>query len=115
VVTGQIAASAGIPRSNWRGPTPWTEFDGSFRRRGAGGRARPGEFAVRAELRRENRRGSELDLLINNAGVTEDGFELQFGTNFLGPFALTMALLPALMRAAPAMTCAGHSDHFIRT
>jgi NAD(P)-dependent dehydrogenase (short-subunit alcohol dehydrogenase family) len=59
--------------------------------------------------------GSEakLDLLINNAGVmsvpkrqvTEDGFELQFGTNFLGPFALTLSLLPALMRApAPRVT-----------
>jgi NAD(P)-dependent dehydrogenase (short-subunit alcohol dehydrogenase family) len=54
-----------------------------------------------------------LDLLVNNAGVmavpkrhvTEDGFELQFGTNFLGPFALTMALLPALMRAqSPRVT-----------
>ena len=50
-----------------------------------------------------------LDLLINNAGVmalpqrrqTADGFELQLGTNFLGPFALTGQLLP-LLRAAPA-------------
>jgi L-ascorbate metabolism protein UlaG (beta-lactamase superfamily) len=54
--------------------------------------------------------GSEakLDLLVNNAGVmsvptrqvTEDGFELQFGTNFLGPFALTALLMPVLQRAA---------------
>ena len=50
-----------------------------------------------------------LDLLVNNAGVmapptrmtTADGFELQFGSNFLGPFALTVRLLPALF-AAPA-------------
>ncbi|MET9479642.1 SDR family oxidoreductase [Streptomyces sp. NPDC006638] len=51
----------------------------------------------------------KLDLLVNNAGVmapptrmvTADGFELQFGSNFLGPFALTLRLLPALL-AAPA-------------
>jgi NAD(P)-dependent dehydrogenase (short-subunit alcohol dehydrogenase family) len=49
-----------------------------------------------------------LDLLVNNAGVmtprryreTEDGFELQYGTNHLGHVALTARLLPALLAAA---------------
>lgn len=49
-----------------------------------------------------------LDLLINNAGVmalprretTADGFEMQFGTNYLGHFALTARLLPLLRKAS---------------
>jgi NAD(P)-dependent dehydrogenase (short-subunit alcohol dehydrogenase family) len=52
--------------------------------------------------------GRAIDILVNNAGVmavptrhtTEDGFELQLGTNHLGHFALTGRLLP-LLRAAP--------------
>ena len=56
--------------------------------------------------------GSErkIDLLVNNAGVmavpqrelTEDGFERQLGTNFLGPFALTLLLMPVLGRSPVA-------------
>lgn len=64
--------------------------------------------SVRQVAARELDRGSALDVLINNAGVmappkrlqTEDGFELQFGTNVLGHFALTGLLMPALERAA---------------
>lgn len=49
--------------------------------------------------------GRPVDMLLNNAGVmvpparmtTTDGFELQLGTNFLGPFALTLRLLPLLL------------------
>jgi NAD(P)-dependent dehydrogenase (short-subunit alcohol dehydrogenase family) len=59
--------------------------------------------SVRAFAERVNRE-AKLDLLVNNAGVmavpkrqlTADGFELQFGTNFLGPFALTALLMPAV-------------------
>jgi len=54
--------------------------------------------------------GQDLHCLINNAGVmappkrleTKDGFELQFGTNVLGHFALTALLMPALERAEAA-------------
>jgi NAD(P)-dependent dehydrogenase (short-subunit alcohol dehydrogenase family) len=51
--------------------------------------------------------GTPVDVLINNAGVmappvrmtTADDFELQFGSNFLGPFALTVRLLPLVLAA----------------
>ncbi len=61
-----------------------------------------GEFAGRASDTLP-----QVDILINNAGlglqaqraVTVDGFERQFATNHLGPFALTGRLMPVLLRA----------------
>jgi NAD(P)-dependent dehydrogenase (short-subunit alcohol dehydrogenase family) len=57
-----------------------------------------------------NSEGRPIDILINNAGVmtppnrdtTADGFELQFGSNHLGHFALTAHLLPVLRAAEQA-------------
>jgi NAD(P)-dependent dehydrogenase (short-subunit alcohol dehydrogenase family) len=57
--------------------------------------------AAAAELRARHPR---IDVLVNNAGVmftpkqsTRDGFELQFGTNHLGPFAFTGLLLEQML------------------
>src|SRR5690606_1963069 len=54
-------------------------------------------------------RHNQLDILINNAGVmippaskTDDGFELQFGVNFLGHFALTGHLFTLLKNSSNA-------------
>ncbi|WP_031529907.1 SDR family oxidoreductase [Dyadobacter crusticola] len=64
--------------------------------------------SIRAFASRMIAKGQAIDLLINNAGVmtppkrleTADGFELQFGTNHIGHFALTAQLLP-LLRKSP--------------
>jgi NAD(P)-dependent dehydrogenase (short-subunit alcohol dehydrogenase family) len=63
------------------------------------------DFGARLRSQRDS-----LDLLINNAAVmnppkrekTMDGFELQFGTNYLGHFALTAHVLPLLRSAKKA-------------
>jgi NAD(P)-dependent dehydrogenase (short-subunit alcohol dehydrogenase family) len=62
-------------------------------------------FARQMESDREG-----LDILVNNAGImvpprrqeTRDGFELQFGTNYLGHFALTAQLMPLLSKGSDA-------------
>ena len=62
-----------------------------------------------------------LDLLVNNAGVmaipqrreTADGFEMQFGTNVLGHFALTGRLLPNLLAGAVPGGVAGSSSRVV--
>jgi NAD(P)-dependent dehydrogenase (short-subunit alcohol dehydrogenase family) len=61
-----------------------------------------------ADFAKQMQARASLDLLINNAGVmalprrqtTADGFEMQFGTNHLGHFALTARLMPLLRRAS---------------
>jgi NAD(P)-dependent dehydrogenase (short-subunit alcohol dehydrogenase family) len=60
--------------------------------------------SIRAAAEALRRAYPRIDLLINNAGVmyttkqlTRDGFELQFGTNHLGHFALTGLLLERLL------------------
>jgi NAD(P)-dependent dehydrogenase (short-subunit alcohol dehydrogenase family) len=67
-----------------------------------------------------------LDLLINNAGVmapptrkeTADGFELQFGVNYLGHFALAACLLPLLRKGdrprAVSLSSVAHRTGAIR-
>jgi len=61
-------------------------------------------------------RGEPLHVLINNGGVagrrgiTADGFELAFGVNHLGHFALTAALLDCLAASAPARVVTVSSD-----
>jgi NAD(P)-dependent dehydrogenase (short-subunit alcohol dehydrogenase family) len=85
--------------------------------------AMPGETEVRrldlADLTsiREFASGwaADVSLLINNAGVmvpplsrTADGFELQFGTNHLGHFALTNLLLPDITGRVVTVSSTGH-------
>lgn len=65
--------------------------------------------SVRSFAQRLSTSRRAIDILVNNAGLmalperqtTADGFEMQFGTNYLGHFALTGLLLP-LLRESPA-------------
>jgi NAD(P)-dependent dehydrogenase (short-subunit alcohol dehydrogenase family) len=57
----------------------------------------------------------DIDVLVNNAGImavpkarTADGFESQFGTNFLGHFALTGLLLPKISRRVVTLSSGAH-------
>jgi NAD(P)-dependent dehydrogenase (short-subunit alcohol dehydrogenase family) len=78
-----------------------------------------GAVAHAAETFRE--RHERLDILCNNAGVmavpyraTADGFELQFGVNHVGHFALTGHLLGALLAAsAPRVVTVSSTAHRI--
>jgi NAD(P)-dependent dehydrogenase (short-subunit alcohol dehydrogenase family) len=63
--------------------------------------------SVRAFVQRYIAKNRPLNILVNNAGImacplgrTEDGFELQFGTNHIGHFVLTRGLLSSLKEGA---------------
>ncbi|MBM7568139.1 oxidoreductase [Paenibacillus sacheonensis] len=65
------------------------------------------QASIRSFAAAYRERFTNLSVLINNAGVmmppyrkTADGFELQFGTNHLGHYALTGQLLPLLLQTS---------------
>jgi NAD(P)-dependent dehydrogenase (short-subunit alcohol dehydrogenase family) len=75
--------------------------------------------SVRAAAAEFKERHDRLDLLVNNAGLmippygrTRDGFELQFGVNHLGHYALTGLLLDRLARgSAPRVVTVSSNAH----
>jgi NAD(P)-dependent dehydrogenase (short-subunit alcohol dehydrogenase family) len=63
--------------------------------------------SIRDAARTFNAASDRLDLLINNAGIvvnpygmTQDGYEIHFGTNHIGPALFTLLMLPVLKRTA---------------
>jgi NAD(P)-dependent dehydrogenase (short-subunit alcohol dehydrogenase family) len=88
---------------------------------GASVEARPLDLADLSAVRRfadeALRRHRGLDILVNNAGIaggprreTSDGFEMHFQVNYLGHFALTGLLLPALLARTGARVVSVSSD-----
>jgi NAD(P)-dependent dehydrogenase (short-subunit alcohol dehydrogenase family) len=99
-------------RSRERGEVARAEVEAQ-----AGGRGRLevreldlGSFAsIRAFAEKTNAELDRIDVLVNNAGIfpqkhtlTVEGFEAQFGVNYLGPFLLTNLLLDKLKASAPS-------------
>ncbi len=74
--------------------------------------------SVRTFAQRVRADHPKLDILVNNAGVmapprgeTTDGFELQFGTNHLGHFALTAQLIDAMKGDDPRVVTVSSGAH----
>jgi NAD(P)-dependent dehydrogenase (short-subunit alcohol dehydrogenase family) len=100
ILTARDAAKGGGARAEIEGAVPGAKLEPRELDLADLGSVRAFAAAVESEHER-------LDLLVNNAGVmmspyatTAEGFELQFGTNHLGPFALTGLLMDRLTRGA---------------
>ena len=77
--------------------------------------------SVRDAARRVVASGRPIDVLVNNAGIginrrglTEDGFEVHFGINHLGHFALTRELGPVLSSGARVVSLTSAMHHRAR-
>ncbi len=103
VLVGRNAGKGSKAVGNLRATTP--KADIAFEKVDLGSLASVAAFGDRL-----NSAGAPVHILVNNAGVmtpptrqiTSDGFELQFGTNYLSHFALTARLMPVLMAARGA-------------
>ena len=101
VLTGRNDAKGGQAIEKIRGQFPNAKI--SYETLDLANLASVADFATRFATAH-----ASLDLLVNNAGVmalpkrqtTADGFEMQFGINYLGHYALTARLLPLLRRGS---------------
>ncbi|MEM1235728.1 MAG: SDR family NAD(P)-dependent oxidoreductase [Pseudomonadota bacterium] len=79
-----------------------------------------GSFAsIRAFAERVTANHPKIDILINNAGVmacpyaeTEDGFEMQFGSNHMGHFLMTSLLMPSLGDGSRVVSLSSSAHQF---
>ena len=128
IVTGANAGIGARPHAAWRNSatrSSWSAAMRGRRSRAAGDRQpdrQPGRHCVNCDLSSQESirqfaadfmaQYPRLDVLINNAAnfdhtlkqptLTEDGVEVIFATNHLGPFLLTNLLLDVLKASAPA-------------
>lgn len=78
--------------------------------------------SVKAFAGRMQSRGEQIGLLINNAGImsppkretTAEGYELQFGVNYLAHFALTAGLLPLLRGGGRVVSVTSLAQHYAK-